>query len=416
MKFWRKPIFTGFAPNLKRQAVSTACAFLFFPWRWPFLRSGAFTRQAEAWLKNYFQVQEAVCFDSGRTALYFALKSLGVREGDEVLVQSYTCLVVINAIKFTGAKPIYVDVGDDFNLDSHDLIKKITPRSKALIIQHTFGKPAEIKTLLTIASEHNLCTIEDCAHSFGAKFEGKLTGTFTDIGMLSFGSDKVVSCGRGGALITNRPELGEKIRKWQASLPLSTRVKTVQHLWHFAFFYCCKPCYNLGVGKWLLALAKKLNIYNKIIYSEEKLGLPVSFYPSKLPNALAKILLSQFKNLEAVIFHQQTIARHYHEHIVNPAVAKPAWSENSIWLRYTVTVRNPQKLHARAKKNGVILGNWYDTPVAPKDADLNVFDYLPGMCPNDEKLAGRSVNLPTDRQISLRDAGRIVNIVNQYAD
>lgn len=416
MKFYKKPIFTGFAPNLTGEAVKIACAFLFLPWRWPKLRIGGAIKKVEQWLKNYFQVQEAICFDSGRSALYFALKALEVGEGDEVLLQSYTCVVVINAIRWIGAKPIFVDINNDFNMSADDLENKYSPKAKALIIQHTFGRPCDLDKFLAFAKKHNLKIIEDCAHSLGARCQNKLTGAFGDIGMLSFGSDKIISCVRGGALITNDKNLAKKILQCQNTLPLSTLLKTIQHLLHYPFFYFCKPFYNLEIGKWELAVAKKMNIYNKIIYPSEKMGLPVAFYPARLPNSLAKILLKQFSTLAEVIAHQKEIAKYYHNNLNNPMVTKPQWSDDSVWLRYTILVKNAPQLHQFAKKEGIIFGNWYDAPVAPKDVDLNVISYVAGACPNDERLSQMSVNLPTDRHISLIDAKRVVKIVNQYGD
>src|SRR3989338_5273357 len=137
MKIFRKPIFTGFEPNLKKADVLIAAFFIFFPWRWQRLRTDETARLAEDWLKKYFSAKHSFVFDSGRSALYFILKSLDLKSGDEVLVQAYTCVVVANAIIHAGGKPIYTDVGNDFNIDYIDLERKITPRAKILIIQHT---------------------------------------------------------------------------------------------------------------------------------------------------------------------------------------------------------------------------------------------------------------------------------------
>lgn len=415
MKFYKKPIFTGFAPNLKIQDVFTAVAFLSLPWRWKNLRVGENVGKVEEWLKKYFQTKYAFTFDSGRTALHYALKSLGAGHDSEVLVQSYTCIVVINAIKWTGAKPVYVDIDDNFCIDCADLIKKITQRTKILIIQHTFGRPANLDKLLKIAREHNLKVIEDCAHSFGAKHNGQLTGTFGDIGMFSFGSDKNVSCVRGGALITNDDDLAKKIAEFRSRLPLARRIKVIQHLWHYPVFAKGKLLYNLEVGKLLLALAKKLNIINKIIYQPEKEGRQVLFYPSLLPNALAEILLNQLEHITQTTEHRRAIAKTYDNEIINSEIKKPEWSDESVWLRYTLLVKEPQKLHALAKKQSIILGNWYDCPVAPKDIDLSATDYQLGSCPNDEKLSRMSINLPTDVCIGLKDAERIINLINDFA-
>ena len=304
------------------------------------------------------------------------------------------------------------------NIDYTDLQRKITQKTRILIIQHTFGRPANLDKLLEIARENNLKVIEDCAHSLGAKHNGQLTGTFGDIGMFSFGSDKNVSCVRGGALITNNDDLAKKIVDFRLRLPLSKRVKVIQHLWHFPEFAMGKPSYNLGIGKWKLWLAKKLNLINKIIYPPEKEGRQVFFYPSLLPNALAKILLNQLKHITQTTEHRQMIAKIYDESIRNtdesPSIIKPEWNNESVWLRYALLVESPRKLHALAKKQGIILGNWYDCPIAPKDIDLSATDYQLGSCPNDERLSQMSINLPTDPCVTQKDARRIVKLINLW--
>jgi len=423
MKFYKKPIFTGFSPNLTLSDTFTACGFLFLPWKWARLRSGEAPQKVEAWLQKYFGSKHAYTYDSGRTALHHALKACRVREDDEVLVQSYTCMVVSNAIIWTGAKPVYVDVGDDFNMDSANLEKKITDKSKVLIIQHTYGKPADLKRLIKIAKENNLKIIEDCAHSFGTKHDEKLLGTFGDIGMFSFGSDKILSCVRGGGLITSNKNIANKLTELQSRLPLSRRIKIIQHLLHYIIFSKGKPIYNLGVGKWVLGISKKLNLMNKIIYSPEKHGKQVLFYPSLLPNSLATILVKQFKTFEKVNKHRQEIAKLYNDKIIthrvsvcsdNTKITKPEWSDESIWLRYTLLVDHPEKLHAQAKKQGIILGNWYNNVIAPKDIDLEKSGYKTGDCPNAEKLSSMSINLPTNRHTTTKDTEKIIKIVNRY--
>lgn len=412
MAIFDKTIFTGFAPNLTRQDLKTASNFLFLPNNWPKLRLGDNPSKVDQWLKDFFQTKYSYTYDSGRSALYFALKALNVGENDEVLVQSFTCVVVINAIKWLGAKPIYVDINSNFNMDTKDLKKKITNRCRVLIIQHTFGRPADLDNLINIAKENNLRTIEDCAHAFGSKYNDKLLGTFGDIGMYSFGSDKILSCVRGGALTTNDSQVANILLQYQSNLPLSPRKKIIQHLLNIIFFSICKPIYNFGVGKWILALVKKLNIINRIVYPNEKLGLPTIFYPAKFPNSLAKILLDKLNILNDVISHQKEIASLYNHKISNPNIIKPEWSDDSIWLRYTILVDDPARLHKMAKDKNIILGNWYDSPVAASSIDLELLDYKTGTCPNDERLSRQCLNLPTDINISLNEVDRIVNIIN----
>ncbi|MBU2233847.1 aminotransferase class I/II-fold pyridoxal phosphate-dependent enzyme, partial [Patescibacteria group bacterium] len=260
MYIFNKTIFTSFSPNLTGRDTLIALKYLCLPWRWLSWQNGKYPAIVEKKLQKFFDVKFCNVFDSGRSALHFALKVLGAGDRVEVLVQAYTCVVVANAINWTGAKPIFVDIGEDFNIDPVDLVKKITAKTKILIIQHTFGLPAKLDEILAIAKQHNLKIIEDCAHSLGARYHGKLTGTFGNIGMLSFGSDKIISCVRGGALITNDNEISKKIKELNNKLPEPTLLKIIQHLLHYPAFYLSKPVYHLFIGKIILKLAKKLNI------------------------------------------------------------------------------------------------------------------------------------------------------------
>lgn len=414
MKWFRKPLFTGFAPHITVRDTFIALSFLFLPWKWRKLRQGDAPKKIETWLENYFGNAKAYTFDSGRSALFCALEACGVGEGDEVLVQAYTCLVVINAIRWTGAWPVFVDILDDYTMDPDDARKKITEKTKVLIIQHTFGTPAQLDALVQLGKEHGLKIVEDCAHSLGAHHNGKLTGTFGDIGIFSFGSDKVVSCVRGGGVVVNDDALAQKIQAHQSTLPLFPLGILLQHLMHYPVFLKGRWLYNLGVGKLVLWVANRIRIINRIIYPQEKKGEQIAGFPAQLPNALATILLEQLNELDTLNQRRQTIARIYQERIDNPNIEKPAWSDESIYVRYPVCVSDPKNLRDVAKREGIILGDWYDTVVAPKDSDRGATRYMQGTCPHAEKLAACSVNLPTERHITERDAERIARICTQY--
>ncbi|MFA6393779.1 MAG: aminotransferase class I/II-fold pyridoxal phosphate-dependent enzyme [Patescibacteria group bacterium] len=410
-------IFTGFSPNLTGRNTLKALGWICLPWKWKNLAKGENVEKAERELKKYFGLKQAVTFDSGRSALYFALKALEIKEGDEVLVQAYTCVVVANAIRWTGAMPVYVDVGDDFNMDVNDLEKKITPRVKVVIIQHTYGLPAELEKIIGIARKHGLKIIEDCAHSFGARHNEKLTGVFGDIGMLSFGSDKILSCVRGGALVTDNPELGQKLEKYQSGLkPLAVK-DIIRHLLHFPVFYLGKPLYGVFVGKAILWLAKNIYLVNRIITRNEKQGERDSLFSRTLPNALADILLGQLKEVGAVNEQRKKIAALYDSEIsakIKKPLLKAANKDECVYLRYPILIDQPKELMNYAKKHKIILGDWYNAVIAPRDSAIDKSGYTPGACPNAEKLAARIVNLPTGRNMGEGDARRVVKVVNQW--
>ncbi|HYE60065.1 MAG TPA: aminotransferase class I/II-fold pyridoxal phosphate-dependent enzyme [Candidatus Kapabacteria bacterium] len=414
-RFLKKPIFTGFEPNATWRDVSIASSYLFFPWKWVNLRYGKSGIKAKAWLQSYFKGSNAFLLDSGRSALFVALKALDIKPGDEVLIQGYTCVVVTNAIRWAGGIPVYVDVQNDFNMDPTDLQKKITEKSKILIIQHTFGVPAPVKQLLTIAEAHNIRVIEDCAHSLGTMYDDQLTGTLGDIGMFSFGSDKVVSCVRGGALITKDNTIALRIDSLLQRLYPSPRLLIIRQLLHYPIFAFSKPLYWLGVGKIVLGFAKKIHLTTRIISEEEKRGKQLLPYPTLLPNALADVLCNQLEQLDKINRHRQTIAEKYSQAIQNKHIL-PNVQKGSIYLRYPLLVSNPDVLHAKAKKEGIILGDWYTTVIAPKDILESGTGYQNGSCPNAEVLSKKSLNLPTHQGIREVDIERIVRIINTYTE
>lgn len=411
MKFLKKPLFTGFMPNLEFRDVLRASSF-FLPWKWNKIQRGPAVAQVERELEKYFQVKSATTFDSGRSALYFALKALQIQKGDGVLVQAYTCGVVSNAIIWSGGTPQYVDIRPDCTMNPEDLKKKITPQSKVLLIQHTFGIPAQMESLLQIAREHNLMVIEDCAHVIGGKYKGKLLGTFGDMGMLSFGSDKALSCGRGGALITNNPELAENIQELQSELTLPPLIKTLQQLITFKIFYFTKPLYNFEVGKWILAFGKKVHLLSRIIEQQEKQGQNLPFYPSIFPNSLAYILLRQLKRLEFFNAERLKWTEKYKEHF--PGLSLP--EKEVFLLRFPLFVARPHHVHQAAKKEGILFGDWYNSPIAPKDMRQDKMQYVSGSCPMAEKLASQSINLPIHFRITQKQFERIVKIIRTYAN
>lgn len=415
MKFLKKPIFTGFMPNLLFKDVAIAMSFV-LPWNWGKLKTGPAAKELEKHLQDLLKVESVTTFDSGRSSLQIALEVLGVQKNDEVLVQAYTCCVVSNAILWTGAKPIYVDVTDQFNMDPNDLEKKITPESKVLIIQHTFGIPAEIEKLLAVAKKYNLKVIEDCAHVLGEEYKGKQLGTWGNIGMLSFGTEKPISAGRGGALVTNDTMLAPKIVAAQKRLPYTSTSKILQQLITFKIFFVCKPLYNIFLGKILLAGFKKIKLLSRIIEPSEKRGESTPPYPTQFPNALARIGLNQLKHLARLNEVRKNISQKYLLELNNPQIFVPGGLQGHTLLRLPLRVKNPRKLHKMAQKEGILLGDWYNTVIAPKDTDISKMGYVPGSCPNAEKLSRESINLPTSVHITAKDQEKILAIVNSYAE
>lgn len=406
-------IFTGFAPNLTAEDVRIACSYLFLPFQWANLRTGVFRSKVDTHIQTYLNVSYARAVDSGRSAILLALKAFDLKPGDEVLVPAYTCVVVINAITAIHAVPVYVDIQKNCTLDVDDAEKKIGPKTKVLFLQHTFGIPTDIEACMALAKKHHLFTLEDCAHTFGAQYKNTgYLGTFADIGIYSFGSDKSMSCGRGGAIVTNNATYAGRLTRLIDTLPNMPIKDVLQHLWHFPLFYVGKKWYGWGIGKVLLWLGKNMHIMNRIITTQEKQGIFPIHYPAQLPNALAQILLSQLGTIDEYNRKRKEAADFYTAHL--PAAIKLEIPSDMPLLRYPIFVKNPKALQHVAKQQGIFFGDWYQTPIAPHDIDATKTGYQKGMCPKAEAIAQESLNLPLNRYLTHEEQQAIVACINTY--
>lgn len=176
--------------------------------------SGKYAKAFEEAFADYLNVKHCIGCANGTDALEIALKAIGVGVGDEVLVPANTFFATAEAVGNVGAKPVFVDIdARTYNLDPAKIAEKITPRAKAVIPVHLYGLPAEMDALLSVAREHNLKVLEDCAQAHGATYKGKKVGTFGDVATFSFYPSKNLGAfGDAGAIVTNNEETAEKAR------------------------------------------------------------------------------------------------------------------------------------------------------------------------------------------------------------
>lgn len=399
-------VFTGLSPNTR-----AADAWLAFKLLLGVREKKDSVQKLEHWFREYFAVEHAYSIDSGRAALQLALKAGGVKSGDEVIVQAFTCIVVSNAVTALGALPVYVDCKEDYLIDADKVETVITAKTKAIIIQHTFGAAADVEKLVAVARKYNLLVVEDCAHSLGGSVNGTLLGKFGDLAIFSFGSDKVISGVRGGMVMANqnRPDLGLAVKDLQSKLPRFPVAKEIQHLLHPIFFYWGKKTYHLGIGKALLFTAKKLRLMNRIIDQTEKQGRASTYFPAQLPGTLAALAYNQIKNLDTWNHTRKEVALFYVKALKSKKSVQRLGNQN-MWLRFPVQVIDPRAFRLAAVAQGVFLGDWYGTPIAPGDSDFKAAHYKIGSCPVAENLGKGIINLPTDPNLTQADLNRIVSL------
>jgi perosamine synthetase len=172
---------------------------------------GRFIKLFEVEFAKFIGVNHATSVSNGTVALHLALVTLGIGPGDEVIVPSLTYIASVSSISHTGATPVFVDsIADTWQMNPDDVRKKITPRTKAIMVVHLYGHPCEMDALTAIAREHSLFIVEDCAEAFGSLYHGKHVGTFGDMATFSFYGNKTITTGEGGMVVTNDETLHDR--------------------------------------------------------------------------------------------------------------------------------------------------------------------------------------------------------------
>lgn len=175
--------------------------------------TGKYIQRFEESFSSYCGVKYGVATSNGTTALHLALTALGIGPEDEVIVPDITFAATINAVIYTGATPVIVDIEEDsWCIDPDEIEKAITPRTKAIIPVHIYGQPCDMGKICDIAQKNNLYIVEDCAEAHGAEWGDKKVGSFGIISCFSFFGNKVITTGEGGMCITDSGELNERMR------------------------------------------------------------------------------------------------------------------------------------------------------------------------------------------------------------
>lgn len=178
--------------------------------------TGKYVTEFESEFSKYCGMDYGVATSNGTTALHLALVSLGIGTGDEVIVPDITFAATINAVLYTGATPVIVDIEEDsWCIDPDEIEKAISDKTKAIIPVHIYGQACDMGRIMDIAEKHRLYVIEDCAEAHGAEYAGKKVGSFGDIGCFSFFGNKVITTGEGGMCITNDEGLNKTMRLYR---------------------------------------------------------------------------------------------------------------------------------------------------------------------------------------------------------
>ncbi len=378
---------------------------------------GTLINKFEREFSKYIGVGSAFSFGAGRMAFYAILKAMGIGKDDEIILPGLTCAVVPNAIIYCGAKPVYVDTErETFNIDISKIEEKITPKTKVILAQHTFGLPVDMDRLMAIARKHNLKVIEDCAQTLGAEYKGRKVGTFGDASFFSFEPSKVITTGWGGMAVTNDNSIGQALEEEQKKTKFLNKETTRKIVKQIFFSHLLYHPWNHWWGKFLLMFLYKKGKFWPSVSQEERQGERPQNYPCRLSNIQAMLGLSQLRKLDEINKGRAKTAKRYSQTLRKAGILINEADKNVYhhgWLRYTFTVANRRKAVEFFEKHKIELGEWFNQVIVCTDLPLEKLNYQRGSCPNAEWQAAHNVNLPTHPRLSDKDVKHIIKVIQK---
>jgi len=314
----------------------------------------------------YHGVSEAIGVASGTDALHLAVEALGIGAGDEVITTPFTFFATAEAVIYTGATPVFVDIDPEtMNINPAQIEAKITPNTKAIIPVHIFGHPADMDKIMAIAKKHNLHVIEDCAQSFGADINGRKTGSFGDVGCFSFYPSKNLGAfGDGGMVTLSDAELVDRIRVLR----------------------------NHG---------------SKGAYKHESVG-----FNSRLDELQAGILLVKFRKIDEYNRRRRGNAALYNT-FISDKVLKPVERPGMTHVYHQYTLRSGQRdaIQQKLREKEISSVIYYPIPLHLQEA-LSFLDHRKGDFPVAEEAAAKVLSLPMYPELEEKTIKEIAEIIN----
>jgi perosamine synthetase len=342
--------------------------------------SGSFGTSIDEFEKGfaaYCGCRFGVAVTSGTTALHLAVAALDLKPGDEVLLSSSTNIATALAVIYANAVPVPVDSEKKtWNLDLGLIEGLITPRTRAIIPVHLFGHPVDMDRLVEIAREHNIAVIEDCAEAHGARCRERMVGGFGDMGCFSFYSNKVITTGEGGMVVTNDD-----------------------------------------------SLAKKLRLLRNLGFTEPRYRHEVAGFNFRMTAFQAAFGTAQLKKIDAVIEKKRRLAQTYSRHLADvPGLQLPAeeqWAFNVYWM-YALTVGRPYPLSrdalaARLRKRGIDTRTFF-CPMNQQPCLQSRPGYRRVPCPVADELWQTGLYLPSTTNLPEDQIVRICSEIRSVAD
>lgn len=355
-------------------------------------------------ISSYLGVKEAITVGNGTDALIIALKSLGIKTGDEVITPAMSFFATSEAISMAGAKPVFVDVDPEYyTIDYKEIESKITINTKAILLVHLYGQVADMEKINEIAKKHNLKVIEDACQAIGAEYKGKRACGLSDIACVSFFPTKNLGCyGDGGLITTNSSELAT----------------------------ICRALRVHGSGKNGEEAAKLLNSHeydevNNIptnedggLYQGSKYYNSLIGFNSRLDEIQAAVLDTKLPHLEAWNDRRREIASYYNTNIKQPLLNLPKELDDTkhVYYVYVVTVDGDREKFADyMKAHNIGTGIYFPIPLHLQKVYRSL-NYAEGDFEHSEWLAKKSIAIPVYPELTDDEVEYIVEVINAYEE
>jgi len=369
-------------------------------------------------INNYLKTEADNIFFywKGRVALYALLKAMGVGPGDEVIVQGYTCVVVPNAILYLEANPVYVDIDfDTYNINISELRKSITDKTKVIICQNTYGLSSNLEMIESIAKEYNIYTIEDCTHGFGGSYNGRPNGTYCDASFFSTQWSKPYTTGLGGFSVVHNNYIRKNVDELNKNLIVPSIIDCIElKLMYFVRSYIIND-----LTYWpMVRLYRWLSIKNVVIGSssgDEIVGIqmPKNFFKGQSNTQYRKGIKS-LRKLDALNKIRKENALKYTDLLMKlgKTYVDKTLFDNHIFIRYPLLVSNRELFKELAEREGIILGEWFESPIYPANNSLEMWALDRKKLPNATKICDRMVNLET----SVKNNDKILRFLEKNSE
>lgn len=277
---------------------------------------GRYINLFEESFAKFIGIKYAVTTTSGTSALHLSLAALGISKGMEVIIPDLTIISCALAVIYTGATPVVVDVDPKTgNIDPAKIEAKITKKTKAIMVVHLYGQPAQMKQIVNLAKKHGLYLIEDAAEAHGAEYRGKLVGGIGDVGCFSFYGNKIITCGEGGMVVTNNKKIYQRLKSLK-DLAHSPQKRFLHHQIGFNYRMTnLQAALGLAqleeVEKYIFQKRWMASQYNKLLKSISFLELPEEQPGTKSVYWMYAVKISQNTDWQArTKFKSQNIMEH----------------------------------------------------------------------------------------------------------